>query len=116
MDTLTFVPQSMDQLDLTANIPSAGWLWNGYIARGSLTLLTSQWKAGKTTLLSGLLQRLGDGQPFLNRECEVAKVLVVSEEAAVHWHQRLRAMPVGRHAQLLPRPFRGRNPHGRADA
>ena len=53
----------MDRLDLTANIPSAGWLWNGYIARGSLTLLTSQWKAGKTTLLSGLLQRLGDGQP-----------------------------------------------------
>jgi hypothetical protein len=31
------------------------WVWEGLVARGNLTLLTSQWKAGKTTLLSVLL-------------------------------------------------------------
>src|SRR5688500_2294227 len=37
------------------------WLWQGYLAPGALTLLTSQWKAGKTTLVSVLLARLGTG-------------------------------------------------------
>ena len=27
------------------------WLWQGYLTPGNVTLLTSQWKAGKTTLL-----------------------------------------------------------------
>jgi hypothetical protein len=30
----------------------ATWVWDGYLAHGSVTLLTSQWKLGKTTLLS----------------------------------------------------------------
>ena len=25
------------------------WLWKGYLAAGDITLLTSQWKTGKTT-------------------------------------------------------------------
>ena len=33
------------------------WLWRGYLAHGFLTLLTSQWKTGKTTLLAVLLAR-----------------------------------------------------------
>jgi hypothetical protein len=37
------------------------WLWLGFVARGGVTLLTSQWKAGKTTLLSLLLARLKPG-------------------------------------------------------
>src|SRR5262245_49475628 len=28
------------------------WLWDGYLAPGLVTLLTAQWKSGKTTLLS----------------------------------------------------------------
>ena len=41
--------------------PTVRWLWHGYLARGSITLLTSQWKSGKTTLLSILLGRLKTG-------------------------------------------------------
>lgn len=37
------------------------WLWHGYLARGALTLLTSQWKSGKTTLVSLLLARMQTG-------------------------------------------------------
>ena len=42
-------------------LPAQRWLWHGYLARGAVTLLTSQWKTGKTTLLSVLLNKLGDG-------------------------------------------------------
>jgi hypothetical protein len=31
------------------------WLWQGYLIPGAVTLLTSQWKSGKTTLVSVLL-------------------------------------------------------------
>ena len=37
---------------------SVAWLWEGYLAPGNITLLTSQWKSGKTTLMSILLSRL----------------------------------------------------------
>ena len=37
------------------------WLWNGYVAPGKVTLLTSQWKSGKTTLVAVLLARMGRG-------------------------------------------------------
>ena len=41
------------------------WLWRGYLAPGQLTLLTSLWKSGKTTLLSVLLALLHQGGELL---------------------------------------------------
>ena len=38
------------------------WLWDGYLAAGLVTLLTSRWKTGKTTLVSLLLARIGAGR------------------------------------------------------
>jgi AAA domain len=104
----TFDSRPMDQLEISAKAPATAWLWQGSIARGSITLLTGQWKTGKTTLMTGFLQRLGDCQPFLGRRCESAKVLVASQESHDRWRERLRAMPVGPHAELLAQPFRGR--------
>jgi hypothetical protein len=43
------------------------WLWHGYLAAGNVTLLVGQWKAGKTTLLSVLLARLGAGGTLAGR-------------------------------------------------
>ena len=42
---------------------SDDWLWQGYLRPGDITLLTSLWKTGKTTLLAGMLRCLetGDG-------------------------------------------------------
>src|SRR5437764_1351693 len=37
------------------------WLWHGYLASGNLTLLTSQWKSGKTSLVAVLLARMAQG-------------------------------------------------------
>ena len=45
------------------SLPSCNvdWIWHGYLARGATTLLTSQWKAGKTTLVSVLLKQMAAG-------------------------------------------------------
>jgi hypothetical protein len=84
------------------------WLWFGYLARGQLTLLTSLWKAGKTTLLAGLLRQLETGGTFLGQSCQPARVLVISEESRAIWSARQKIMSIGQHVRLLPRPFPAR--------
>lgn len=81
------------------------WLWHGYLARGEVTLLTSQWKAGKTTLLSILLDRLGRGEPTAGLETARTKAVVISEESNAQWSRRLQRFPVWDHACFLCRPF-----------
>ena len=87
---------------------SNDWLWQGYLRPGDITLLTSLWKTGKTTLLAGMLRCLETGEPFLGRATRPARAWVVSEESRSHWRERLSLMPIGAHVQLIARPFRGR--------
>ncbi len=87
---------------------SDDWLWQGYLRPGDITLLTSLWKTGKTTLLAGMLRCLEAGEPFLGRATRPARAWVVSEESRSHWRERLALMPIGAHVQLIARPFRGR--------
>jgi RecA-family ATPase len=70
-----------EQVGLPVSAPDIDWVWHGYVGRGAVTLLTSKWKAGKTTLLAGLLHHLATDGEFLDRPCRAAKVLVVSEES-----------------------------------
>src|SRR2546427_417676 len=59
---LSTAPRELWSADLDA--AAAGempWLWHGLLAPGNLTLLTSQWKSGKTPLLSGLLAGRDEG-------------------------------------------------------
>src|SRR5262245_59970434 len=74
------------------------WLWEGYVARRNITLMTSLWKAGKTTLMTGLMRALGSAGTLLGRPCAPAEVLVVSEEAEDHWLERTQLIHVGEHA------------------
>lgn len=107
-DNPSFSSVPMDEIDTPSIATITDWLWHGLIARGNLTLLTSQWKAGKTTLLTGLLQHFATGGTFLDRAVRPAKVLVVSEESQATWAARTRTMPLGRHCRLMSRPFRRR--------
>ena len=59
------------------------WLWRGYLAAGNVTLLTSQWKAGKTTLLALLLDRLRVGGLMAGLPVRAGKAVVVSEESLI---------------------------------
>lgn len=95
----------MDQLRDRGTNPATDWLWHGYLARGNITLLTSVWKAGKTTLLGGLLRHLATGDEFLGQAARPARAWVVSEESEEQWDDRLGLMPVGPHARLISRPF-----------
>lgn len=99
------IPEFMNRLDTPAVPSTTEWLWHGLIARRQVTLFTSQWKAGKTTLITGLLQQFATGGKFLERSVAPAKVLVVSEESRDVWADRVRRMPIGEHCRLLARPF-----------
>lgn len=109
MNSLVFNPLPMDELEPTSlEGPVTEWIWHGMLARGNITLLTSLWKAGKTTLLAGLLRAMYAGDPFLDRRCSPAFAIVVSEESPKHWSSRVSQIPIGVHASLVSRPFVGR--------
>jgi hypothetical protein len=59
------------------------WVWDGYLARGSLTMLAGKPKCGKSTLAWALVAALADGAPmFLGRGLDPGPVVIVSEEGA----------------------------------
>jgi hypothetical protein len=84
------------------------WLWHGYLAAGAVTLLTSRWKAGKTTLLSVLLSRMGSGGELAGMQVAAGRGAVVSEEAPELWTDRGRRLGFGPHLSFMCRPFRGK--------
>jgi hypothetical protein len=88
--------------------PGTAWLWQGYLAPGAVTLLTSQWKSGKTTLASVLLARLKAGGPLAGLPVAPATAVVVSEEGPEHWLRRARTLDFGDHVGWFCRPFRGK--------
>ena len=83
------------------------WLWWGWLAKGSITLLIGIWKAGKSTLLAWLLRGAsGDGD--IAGDIFPFKALVVSEESEVLWARRGEEIGICDHVHLLIRPFKGR--------
>jgi len=100
------LPREVWDHQLTANAPSpVDWLWQGFVASGNITLLTSQWKAGKTTLLSLLLSRRKTGGAVAGLAVKPGKTLVISEEHASLWTARAAQLNFGRQACFLHQPF-----------
>ncbi len=81
--------------------PSVAWLWDGYLAAGNVTLLTSPWKAGKTTLLAVLLARLAAGGTLAGRTVQPGRAIVISEESATLWAGRCAKLNIGDDWQAL---------------
>jgi AAA domain len=71
------------------------WLWDGYLARKHLTLLTVQWKIGKTTLLSALLARLGEGGELAGRRVHPGRAVIFTEEDRSLWQRRITRHHIG---------------------
>jgi hypothetical protein len=85
------------------------WLWHGYLAPSNITLLTSRWKTGKTTLLSVLLARRAAGGTLAGRALKPGRTAVVCEEGEWHWQQRRRTLDFGNDVAFFCQPFeRGR--------
>jgi hypothetical protein len=81
------------------------WLWRGYLACGALTLFTSPWKMGKTTLLAILLSKMRAGGELAGLPVAAGKALVVSEESMTLWKARAVRLGLGGHVCVLARPF-----------
>src|SRR5437016_10666490 len=94
----------LDDLE-QASVSHLDWLWEGYLAAGNLTLLTSQWKAGKTTLLSLLLDRMKHGGQLAGLGVRPGKAVVLSEESSTHWLQRSERYDLDGHVRWCCRPF-----------
>jgi hypothetical protein len=93
---------------MAASPPTFRWLWDGYLAAGKVTLLTSQWKMGKTTLLAVLLAKMKAGGELAGRRVAAARAAVVSEEPSDYWVERAWRLGLGPGLWLLCQPFRGK--------
>src|SRR4051794_41022926 len=102
------VPQEVwSQEVASSNLSTVPWLFHGFVARGNITLLTSQWKAGKTTLLSLLLARRNAGGLLAGLSVKPGKSVVVSEESVDMWALRSRRYDFGGNVCFFPQPFKG---------
>jgi hypothetical protein len=81
------------------------WLCHGFLGPGKVTLLTSQWKSGKTTLVSLLLARLQQGGQLAGLPVTAAKAFVISEESEADWRPRYQHLGIRDNVDLLCRPF-----------
>ena len=71
----------MTMRQLVEQTPSRpDWLWEGYLAPGSITVFHGDPKAGKSTLLYGLLGALESGTPFAGSLTRKTNAIVLSEE------------------------------------
>ena len=87
------------------NKETVSWLWEGYLARSNVTLLTSLWKSGKTTLLSILLSKMAQGGALAGLAVQQAKAVIISEESEELWAPRHRLLHFP-NSYLFCRPFR----------
>jgi AAA domain len=95
-------------LETAAGPADVRWLVHGYLAEGAVTLLTSQWKTGKTTLVSVLLARMKAGGQMAGLAVAAGKAIIICEEPAVLWELRGRKLDLEEHVGWFCRPFRGR--------
>jgi hypothetical protein len=103
----SFHPDTIDDLRGRSR-SDPGWLWRGYLSPGNITLFTSLWKSGKTTLISVLLSKLGPGGVFAGLPLRSGRAVVVSEEPGEHWLARDDQLHFGPNVRFLCRPFLGR--------
>lgn len=56
------------------------WIWEGFLAKGRLHMLTAYMKVGKTELLVGLYVSMRQGSPYLGCQTEKINILLLTEE------------------------------------
>jgi hypothetical protein len=86
----------------------ADWLWQGFLAPGNTTLLTSLWKSGKSTLIAVLLARMKTGGAVAGLPVRAGRAVVISEEAPALWLERSRLLDLDGHVAWFCQPFRGK--------
>lgn len=83
---IKFIPLPLAQLSSTQN--SIEWIWEGFVAKKHITLLSALFKAGKTTLIANFLKTLQDNGRLAGQNTNKASVLILSEESDTIWARR----------------------------
>jgi DNA-binding transcriptional ArsR family regulator len=86
-----------------ANPCRANWLWRGYLAPGSLSLLAGRPKVGKSTAVFGLLAALAAGRPYLDLETRESGAVLLSEEREGTLAEKARRFSLDGRIDLLMR-------------
>lgn len=108
----TDFPDPIPATGLSAEGQGTSWVWDGYIAAGSTTLLSALWKVGKTTLLTHLLRARQEGNVFCGRAVASGRTLYVTEESQRRWVERRDQLGLTDAAHFQVRPFRGKPNRG----
>jgi hypothetical protein len=90
-------------IDLVRTTAEGDWIWKGAIAKGRVTLLASEYKAGKTTLISALLKQMGKdgGGTLCGMEVSAGHAAVVSEEPGDFWIERNERLQFGPNVEVI---------------
>lgn len=93
-----------------AELPTPNWMWDGFIRPKYITILTAQWKSGKSTLLSHLMHRMHTNGHLLGRKCRPARTTIFSEEHGRGMLERDRLLPMDPGTRFWLAPFEGAKP------
>lgn len=88
-DTLSLTlgsPVAIKALD--AKKANRDWIWENYLAKRHITLLSALWKAGKSTLLRCLLKSMQKQEEFAGQPTFNKNVLVITEEPEEDWVEK----------------------------
>ncbi len=96
---------SVDTLHLDDVAEAKPWIWEGYLAKGHITLFTSVWKSGKTTLLAHLLAQRHRAGTLVGQAVAGGATAVVSEESVSYWRDRNTKLGFGPRDLFYCRPF-----------
>ena len=89
--------------------PEPEFFWQALLARGWISLLVGQAKAGKSTLLAHLLSAFENGDPFLGQFVNSeARAVVITEENASHWKKRVETCGIPADLRIQSIPFFGK--------
>ncbi len=103
-NTISYTPLLLSQLSSEEN--PVEWVWEGFLARKHLTLLSALWKAGKTTLITNLLKVMQEEGNLAGQKTHKANVLILSEESGTIWARRRDEHDITLPVWILSRPIR----------
>lgn len=106
VSSVNFAPVLLS--DLTSENEDIVWLWEGFLAKGHLTLLSAYWKAGKSTLIAQLLKAMQGGKELAGKSTTPCKVLILSEESQSLWVRRRDELDIQSVVWVMSRPIKQR--------
>jgi len=104
------IGEPVQWVDIKAKDFSERWLWEGFIAKGNITLFTAIMKAGKSTFLRGLFSSMSKNEEVAGQPTTKCNILVISEESDDVWSESKKFIEEKEinHVSVWIRPIRGK--------